>query len=432
MSSGSAVEHPSPRAGLAIFTCLSVTALAAAVACRRAPPTEESSSSGATSSGTTSNGGTSGASGTTGGPGGFDKSALLRAVADCTLARVRAFDVVAKALRDAAQAYAADRTPAKAAATAEAWKNAMASWQETEIFRFGPAAQSVHPGGQDLRDSIYAFPLFNRCKVDEQIVAKTYETPAFATSLVLARGLGTVEYLAFYTGTDNGCSAASPINGSGTWAALGPDELSARKAAYAKAAADDIAQKAASLVTAWDPAAGNFHLALSRPGSGKSPYKTVGDALDSVNDGLFYLEVEVKDLKLARPLGVSPDCTSTRCPEAVESPYAKASIAHLRANLKGFRRIFEGCADDGAGMGFDDWLRAVGANALADEMIAALANARAAVDAIDQPFEDAIASSPAKVDTVYAAVKALTDLMKTDFVTVLDLELPKPSEGDND
>lgn len=417
----------------AIAATIAVSALAAAAACRRAPPPDESSSSGGTSSGTTSNGGTSGTSGTTtGGPGGFDKLSLLRAVADCSLARARSFDGVAKALRDAAQAHVADRTPAKAAALTAAWTNAMASWQETEIFRFGPAAQSVHPGGADLRDAIYAYPLFNRCKVDEQTVAKTYETPAFATSLVLARGLGTIEYLAFYPGTDNGCSAASPINGSGTWAALGPDELAARKAAYAKAAADDVAQKAAALVSAWDPAAGNFHLALSQPGSGKSPYKTSADALNSVNDGLFYVEVEVKDLKLARPIGVSPDCTTTRCPEAVESPYAKASIAHLRANLKGFRRIFEGCGDNGEGIGFDDWLRSVGAGATADKMIAALVTARSAVDAIDQPFEQALTATPEKVDAMYAAVKALTDIMKTDFVTVLDLELPKQSEGDND
>ena len=38
----------------------------------------------------------------------------------------------------------------------------------------------------------------------------------------------------------------------------------------------------------------------------------------------------------------------------------------------------------------------------------------------------------ASVRAVHAAVKNLTDVLKTDFVTVLDLELPKKAEGDND
>ena len=420
-------------AGLAIAASIGTAAVTASVACKRAPVQDDTTtgSSGTTSSSGTSNGGTT--SGTTSGtPGGFDKLSLLRAVADCSVARAKHFDGVAKTLRDATAAYAADRSPANATARSTAWTNAMASWQEAEIFRFGPAAPSTFPGGADIRDQVYAYPLFNRCKVDEQIVSKTYEAPTFPTSLIFARGLGTFEYLAFYTGADNGCAAGSPINAGGTWAALTADDLAARKAGYAKAIGDDVANKAAALATAWDPAAGNFHAALSQPGTAKSPYKVERDALNAISDGMFYIEREVKDVKLARPLGLSPDCAATRCPEMVESPYAKASNAHLRANLVGFRRIFEGCADDGAGIGFDDWLRAVGQGALADKMIAALAGARASVDALDQPLDTAIGATPAKADAVYAAVKALTDLMKTDFVTVLDLDLPKQSEGDND
>jgi hypothetical protein len=33
---------------------------------------------------------------------------------------------------------------------------------------------------------------------------------------------------------------------------------------------------------------------------------------------------------------------------------------------------------------------------------------------------------------VYTAFKGLTDLLKTEFVTVLNLELPKSTQGDND
>ena len=47
-------------------------------------------------------------------------------------------------------------------------------------------------------------------------------------------------------------------------------------------------------------------------------------------------------------------------------------------------------------------------------------------------LEQALATDPAKVMTVYTAFKGLTDLLKTEFVTVLNLELPKTTQGDND
>jgi hypothetical protein len=36
------------------------------------------------------------------------------------------------------------------------------------------------------------------------------------------------------------------------------------------------------------------------------------------------------------------------------------------------------------------------------------------------------------VEALYNAIKKITDVMKTEFITVLNLDLPKTSEGDND
>jgi predicted lipoprotein len=387
-------------------------------------------------------GGTAGSADAGGGTGGFDglggsppdvpftKRALLEQIAACARAEYAAFEESAVVLRDDAQAYTTDPTEANASKARSAWVGAIQRWEEVELFRFGPAARSTEPGGQDIRDQIYAFPLVNRCKIEEQIVSKTYETSAFATSLVNARGLGAIEYLWFYAGTDNACSPFSVINGNGSWAALGA-ELLPRKIAYGSAAASDVLTRASSLVAAWDPARGNFTKQLVDAGVGSSVFATEQDALNAVSDALFYVEVEVKDLKLGHPLGLK-DCFTTTCAEEVESRWAKQSTEHLAANLLGFRRIYEGCYADGAGFGFDDWLRAIGANEIADGMTADLAAARAAVTALDPPLEQALLSDPAKAQVVYDAVKKLTDALKTEFVTALNLELPKTVEGDND
>ncbi|MGK3960324.1 imelysin family protein [Sorangium sp. So ce118] len=362
----------------------------------------------------------------------FSKAKLLAAAADCALNRACEFEAQARALNERASALARDPGEPSATAARDAWLAAMRVWQEAEIFRFGPAASSTQPGGQDLRDQIYAWPLVSRCKVEEQIVSRAYAQPSFSSSLINARGLAAFEYLVFHVGADNACSQFSPINASGTWAALGAGDLAQRKADYAAAAAADVLARAGALARAWAPEPGSFREKLTQAGRGSPVYATEQDALNAVSDAMFYIEKELKDWKLGRPLGFTEDCTTPTCPEALESRFAQASTAHLRANLSGFRRLFQGCGEGGQGVGFDDWLREVGSADLADRMLAALSGAQAAVDSLDVPIERALATDRAKVEAVYNAVKALTDLLKTEFVTTLNLELPQSSEGDND
>jgi predicted lipoprotein len=155
-------------------------------------------------------------------------------------------------------------------------------------------------------------------------------------------------------------------------------------------------------------------------------------ALNSVSDALFYIDFEVKDLKLARPLGLR-ECEADTCPELVESIFAGRSKANLRANLVGFRRLVEGCEEGFAGKGFDDLMVAVGSEPLATRVKERLVAAEAALNAIEeQDLAQALVQDKASVRAFYDSLKGVTDLLKTEVVTVLDLELPQTLEGDND
>jgi len=406
-----------------------VTIVVTAIACRKRTPDENVYTRGTAGGGTATTPTTTPTT-TTPAPASL-KVEILKAEADCALGRFKDFEPKARALRDAARAWADDRSAAKRTAAREAWRIAIVSWEEAEVFRIGPAAAETERGGKGLRDQIYPFPLFNRCEVDIRIVNRGYADPSFGISLISARGLGAFEYVAFYEGTDNGCAPGSAINLNGSWAALDLTELTKRKAEYAAAIADVVLARAEALVRAWDPVAENFHRELATAGAGSKTYATDQDAFNALNFAAFYIENEVKDEKLGRPTGLY-DCAAMTCPDAVESRWARAGNAHLKANLLGFRRLFEGCGTDGAGPAFDDLLRAVGAGQLADRMLAALANARATADGLTVPFEDLLGSDLARARAVHAAVKATTDLLKVDVVTVLNLELPMGSEGDND
>jgi uncharacterized protein len=381
-----------------------------------------------------SSGGTGGTSTGPTTPPKFTKKALLTALADCATASYNEFDALSETLDQATTALAAEPSDSNDTAARAAWLGAIASWQRAEPLAFGPAASTMSVGGQAIRDQIYIFPLASPCLVDQSIVSKGYESASFGTSLGSARGLTAVEYLLFHTGASNSCNSLVSINSSGSWAALSASELRARRANYAKVAAADVRARAKALLGAWAPDQGDFYSTFVKAGSGSAVYASNQDAFNVVSDALFYVEQELKDWKLGWPLGLVADCVNApnTCPSDVESRYARVSTDHLRQNLIGFRRGFQGCGLDYYGLGFDDWLISVGAEDLAERMLAALVGAQKAVDELDPPLENAIVASPQKVAVVHAAVKELTDLLKTEFVTVLNLELPAGSEGDND
>lgn len=369
-------------------------------------------------------------------PPAFSKRALIEAAADCAVRHYCDFDAKAVLLVSATARHERELDPASRDAARAAFAAALASWQRAELFRFGPAARSAEPGGGDLRDLIYAWPLRSECKVDEQVVSEAYLSDSFSsldfqTSPVTGRSLSAIEYLLFGEQLGNACSAFSPINATGSWNALGAGSLPPRRAAYATAAASDVARSSARLLGAWRPEEGNFRAQLL--GTAPNPaFRSEQAALNAISDALFYIDLELKDLKLARPLGLTPDCPNAVCPLDVESPHAHLSADHLRQNLLGFSRLFEGCGENQRGLGFDDWLRDTGAPDLAERMSAALATALALVNALERPLEEMLVADRQAVLAIHTAIKGVTDLLKTEFVTVLNLELPTATEGDND
>lgn len=353
----------------------------------------------------------------------------LKAWADCAYAAHRHFADTADALSAAAATLETAPSDSHATAARDAWNNAIDAWEQLEPMRIGPLSNDPAVGGSSLHESIYAWTIFDRCKVDEQLVTKTYD--GVATQLPDRRGLATLEYLYFFAGADNGCASTHPINASGSWSALSSEELATRKHAYARVVAADVAAIAHRVVDLWDPAKGNFVGTLTTPGSSNATFATQQKALNAVSNALFAIDSDTKDKKLAIPLGLA-SCTSS-CSSLVESRYAHRGQLHIHNNMLGARKILSGCGASFEGLGFDDYLTASGASGLAKEIEGAAAGAMAAVDAVNPlPLEDAIAKNPPSARAAYDAIKKLTDIMKTDFVSVLNVDLPTAVYGDAD
>ena len=363
---------------------------------------------------------------------GFDdvRQALLDSTVDVMQGELDTFVTATGALSTAVDAWAESGDAADRAAAQVAWGDAMGVWQRLEMVQVGPAgAMGVAIGGDDLRDEIYSWPLVNPCRVDQELVREDYAIAAsFAEQPVNVRGLDALGYLLFVEGTENACAPNSGINTSGDWAALDAATLEARRAAYASTLASLVETTAIDLRQRWsmDAFGGELTLAVG------DTFDTRQDALNALSDALFYLDKEVKDMKLAVPTGLT-NCAEATCPDAVESPWSGRSLANVRDNVEGFVLIYHGGApDDPDAVGFHDLLVAIGAGDLAEGIDVSLGDITTWMDDLDGSMVDLLASDVASVVEVHDRIKTLTDLLKTQFVGVLDLELPDRAAGDND
>ena len=365
----------------------------------------------------------------------YDRLALLSGVASTVVGELDGFVLKAQALEQAATALAAVRaaaTPdADATALAQgAWRDAMASWQRLEVLQLGPAGLATDfTGGEGLRDELYSWPVVSPCRIDQETADKSYEAAGYpAHELVNVYGLDALEYLLFRADPGHDCPPQSTATQS--WSTLGEAEVFRRRAAYASKISNALSITAVKLRDAWT-AEGGFASKLSNAGAAGSGFASSQEAVNQLYAAMFYADGQIKDAKLGDPAGITPRCTKELCPEYLESPWAGVAKENLVANLQMLRRVLMG-ADDGSTPGFDDALTAAGAASLAAEIDAASRDAIAAVEAIPGSLKDALTASPASVAAAHAAVKKLTDLLKSQFVTVLNLQVPQEGAADND
>jgi len=353
----------------------------------------------------------------------FTRAALLGAAAECAAWHACRFEAAAKALDDKVRALADEPGDEALDEARLAWRNAMLVWSENELLQFGPVAPVTMDlyHGKGIRNLIYAWPRMSRRQVEEQVATQRFANEGMGKVLINGRGLFATEYLLFYTGNDHDLAPGS--TSATTWESLDADELAKRKRAYAQAVSGDILERAREITTVWSPEGGNFKQTLvSATGYGNEQ-----EALNVVAWALVYVEREIKDWKLGVPAGYS----ATAPVDGPETPFAGIAIENIRRNLRGFRSLFQGCGPNGEGIGFDDWLNAVGHSQLGDDISAAWQNAQDAADA----FPPLHTASQEQVDGLYKAVKGLTDLLKAEFFgpgSPLNLKLPATVEGDTD
>lgn len=363
---------------------------------------------------------------------GFDRTALLTHFANDVLlpmqetfaARAAEMPSAIAAHCDALDAGEPGTTLADARAAVEA---AIDAWQHADAVLVGPAAMDQ----KTLRSLIYSWPNLSACEVDRDVVERWNDPASYDVSRVLpnARSLTAIEFLLYPPGTNHNCVTSPP-----GWDALGAN-LPRARCRLAHAIAVDVAAQGATLEAAWRADGGNYVGELANAGKSGSSIPSAQAGINLVSDGIFYIDKMVKDMKLGEAAGISVnacDAVQEPCLREVELRYADRATIAIRANLAAVRQVFTGDAPAGEGPGFDDFLITLGHQELADRMLANLDDAIAKADALPDSFLTALQSNYSDVVATHAAVKAFTDDLKSQFLTVLALEIPDDVAADND
>ena len=266
---------------------------------------------------------------------------LLKAVSSCVQTSAREFQTVAGELKTATAALAAQPGADTRQAAREAFHRAMDAWQVLEMMQIGPAAPRAAPGGAELRDNIYSWPLVSRCAVEEQLVSRGYESASFPTTLVSRRGLHALEYLLFYEGRRH--RVRGQLADRGERNVGGAAGRGARGAQARVRGGGGLGREGARGRAGGRVGRGEGELRedvrggrAGQPGVRDEPGGAeLGERRALLRGGV------VKDKKLARPLGLR-ECSGDTCPELLESPFARRAKANIAANLVGYRRVTRG------------------------------------------------------------------------------------------
>jgi predicted lipoprotein len=296
-------------------------------------------------------------------------------------------------------------------ATQQAWRDARAPWKRTEAFAFGPV--------MDLRIdvAIDQSPISGE-GIDEVLQSQEAIDAAAIDELGANRkGFHALEYLLFSEPADTAVLTL-----------LTSDELAPRRRLLLVALADNLLARVQELHAAWTEGRHSHGRVLTDPGDDNDEYPTIKSVLDTLVNESVALSERVADSRLAAPLGLKSGGAAR--PDLAESPLSDNSLADARANLIGMRDVYLGTQDGKPGEGIT---RLVQTNSPATDRAVrdAFTAALQALDAVPQPFSEALHSDRDRVQRAFAAVSELEHLLASEVVGSLGATL-RFSSNDGD
>ncbi len=338
----------------------------------------------------------------------FTRTAMLQNITENWILPLHdQFRSEAGALRDAAYAFRDAPGEATLNAMQRKWRQAAIWWQGVAVFRLGQEAFAIQ--NRISNDSPIATPVIDIFITGSDPI--TPESVSVFGSNVL--GIRTIEYLIFDRAGGN-----AAVLDKFTTAVTGE-----RRMDYLLIAADDLAAAGEALWEYWSPDGRNYAAEFTT-------HEAVPEqeAISMLANRIIDSHEAMINMRVGWPLGVLSGRVQ---PEIVEAPYSGASTLQLKATFNMVRIGFTG----GEGLGFDDYLDFLGATyedgSLSDAILAQMDVIEAALNALNAPLDEMLATNPAAVQSLYDEGRRLVVLLKADMASRLGV-ITTPSDNDGD
>jgi predicted lipoprotein len=290
----------------------------------------------------------------------------------------------------------------------EALKNTWLTWQPAAIYMFGPSEDFA------LRKSMNTYPT-NTNQINTNIESGDYILGSIANQAAV--GLPAIDYLLNGLAADNQSIVAAYTDA---------DANVANRKKYLNDLVVDLINRVEEVVKLWTPAGGN-HLATFTETDALGI--DVGSSLSIlVNSIDLHFQRFVRDGKIAIPAGIRS--AGVPRPKTIESLYGKYSVELLKESVQAYENLFLGItAKDIDGEGLYDYLVALDAKALADDIKAQFDITQTAIEALSDPLDAQIDTDLEKLTTVFLEMQKIVVFVKSDMVSVTGISI---TNQDND
>lgn len=340
----------------------------------------------------------------------FDRVAMLENYGNNNiLPAYRALQTAVDHLQDSAGTFTDNPTEANLAALQAQLKKTRLAWQDVSLFQFGPAEFNT------LRTSLNTYPA-DTSQIENNIESGGYTLGTLENRA--AAGFPTLGYLLHGTG-----STQQEIISRYT-----TDSNASARSSYLMDNLTFMKEKVDNTVTAWESDGGDY---LSTFTSKENSGTDVGSSLGMmVNALVMHYERFLRDGKIGIPAGVRS--SGIIRPTATEAYFAGYSTELAIANVKAVTRLIEGTGLDGIdGTGIEEYLDALNATALADDILNRLAGAVSGLEELSDPLSEQIQNNNQPVLDAFAQMQEVVTLIKADMPSVLGVTITfQDNDGD--
>lgn len=332
----------------------------------------------------------------------FDRGALLTNYADNYI--LPAYEDMTTKLTDLKakiDAFAVAPDSAKLVAARISWQTAYLTWQAVDLLEFGPEASI------SLRNYINTYPV-TISKVDANVTSGSYDLEQFGNKD--AQGFPALDYL---------------LSGiAGTNAAIisyyTTDASASGRKQYLQALAAKMLEKVTQVKTAWNAYRSTYVSSLGTD---------AGSSLSlTTNAFVLYFERYLRSGKIGLPAGAMTGVAAPSLTEAYYTPSLSKDLAVAAINaVKNFYNG-KGYSNNIDGMGFNDYLTAIGTKDQNGKAMSAVINddltaATSSLTALPVTIKDGVSNNRTEILAVYQQLQSIVPLLKVDMVSAFGISI---------